>query len=204
MSLLIGLTGGMGSGKSTAAGIFKKKGAHILDADKICRELVEPGQPALKEIQRQFGDSVLLPGGQLNRGELSRIVFDDPLQKKALEDILHPKVFEEEKKRYDSIQKEEGPVLVFVDAALLIESGNYKNMHKNIVVTCSDDERIRRLLKRDSLTKEEILKRIQNQAPLSEKVKFADYVIDNNQSVEELELQADKIYEELAHQLEKS
>ncbi len=204
MSLLIGLTGGMGSGKSTAAKIFKKNGAHILDADQICRELVEPGKPALREIQKFFGDSVLFPEGELNRNELSRIVFDDSSKKMVLEGILHPKVFEEEQKRYESIQEKEGPVLVFVDAALLIESGNYKKMNKNIVVTCSDEKRIRRLLERDSLKKEEILKRIQSQAPLSEKVKFADYVIDNNQTIRSLESQTKKIYTELTDKLIKS
>ncbi len=187
----------MGSGKSTAAYIFKKKGGYILDADLICRELVEPAKPALLEIQDYFGKNVIQPDGRLDRAELSRIVFDEPSKKKILEDILHPKVFEEEQIRYETLRQKEGSVLVFVDAALLIESGNYRNMDKNIVVTCSDEERIRRLLKRDTLSKEEILKRINNQAPLSEKIKFADYVIDNNGDVQKLELQADTIYKKL-------
>ncbi len=188
----------MGSGKTTAAEIFKTKGGYILDADLICRELVEPGKPALREIQDSFGDSVIQKDGRLDRSELSRIVFDDPSKKKILEDILHPKVFEEERIRYESLRDKKGAVLVFVDAALLIESGNYRNMDKNIVVTCSDDERVHRLLKRDTLTKEEILKRINSQAPLSEKVKFADYVIDNNGGINELELQVGEIFKKLA------
>jgi len=202
LSLLIGLTGGMGSGKSTAAEIFKKNGGHILDADLICRELVEPGKPALREIQDCFGDKVIKKDGQLDRPELSRIVFENPSKKKVLENILHPKVFEEERIRYEAIRQKKGPVLVFVDAALLIESGNYRNMDKNIVVTCSDEERISRLLTRDTLTKEEILKRINSQAPLSEKIKFADYVLDNNHDFESLKLQADKIYTELTEMLQ--
>ncbi len=191
------MTGGIGSGKSTAAKMFKKKGAYILDADLICRELVEPGKPALREIQDHFGEKVIRQDGQLDRPELSRIVFDDPSKKKALEDILHPKVFEEEKNRYEVLRQKEGPVLVFVDAALLIESGNYRNMDKNIVVTCSDEERIERLLKRDTLTKEEILKRIKNQAPLSKKIKFADYVLENSHDIQSLELEIEKVYTEL-------
>jgi len=202
LSLLIGLTGGMGSGKSTVAELLKKKGAYILDADLICRELVEPGKPALQEIQDRFGKQVIQPDGQLDRSELSRIVFDDPSKKQVLEDILHPKVFEEEKIRYEALCKKEGPVLVFVDAALLIESGNYRNMDKNIVVVCSDEKRINRLLKRDTLTKEEILKRINNQAPLSEKIKFADFIVDNNQGLESLELEVDKVYKGLVEILE--
>jgi dephospho-CoA kinase len=197
LSLLIGLTGGMGSGKSTVAEILKKKGAYILNADLICRELVEPGKPALQEIQDRFGKKVIQQDGQLDRSELSRIVFDDPSKKKVLEDILHPKVFEEEQIRYEALCKKEGPVLVFVDAALLIESGNYRNMDKNIVVMCSDEERIHRLLKRDTLTEAEILKRIKSQAPLSEKIKFADYVVDNNHDLQSLELEVDKVYTKL-------
>jgi dephospho-CoA kinase len=197
LSLLIGLTGGMGSGKSTVAEILKKKGAYILNADLICRELVEPGKPVLREIQDRFGKKVIQQDGQLDRSELSRIVFDDPLKKKVLEDILHPKVFEEEQARYEALCQNEGQVLVFVDAALLIESGNYRNMDKNIVVVCSDEERIDRLLKRDTLTEEEILKRIKNQAPLSEKIKFADYVVKNNSDLQSLELEVNKVYIEL-------
>ena len=197
MSLLIGLTGGMGSGKSTVAEILKKKGAYILNADLICRELVEPGKPALQEIQDHFGKKVIQQDGQLDRSELSRIVFDDPSKKKVLENILHPKVFEEEQTRYEALCQKEGPVLVLVDAALLIESGNYRKMDKNIVVVCSDEERIHRLLKRDTLTEAEILKRIKSQAPLSEKIKFADYVVDNNHDLQSLELEVDKVYTEL-------
>lgn len=197
MSLLIGLTGGIGSGKSTVAEIFKGEGGYVLDADLICRQLVEPGKPALKEIQEYFGKNIIQKDGRLNRSKLSRIVFNEPSKKTILENILHPKVFEEERIRYEVLKKKEGPVLVFVDAALLIESGNFRNMDKNIVVSCSIEEITRRLLKRDALTKEEILLRINNQAPLDEKIKFADYVIDNDGDIQNLKTQAHEIYTKL-------
>ena len=105
MSLLVGITGGMGSGKTLAAAIFLEFGAYILDADIICRKLVEPGQPAFKEISKSFGKNIINKFGNLDRKKLAQVIFSDSKKKKELENILHPRVFEFEKLEYENNQK---------------------------------------------------------------------------------------------------
>ena len=180
MSLLVGLTGGMGSGKTLSASFFKDFGAFILDADLICRKLVEPGQAAWKEIEAVFGKEIFTGSGNLDRRKIADIIFDDPEKKQTLEDILHPKVFEFERLEYDAIRKEHPNALVIVDAALLIESGNYKKMDKVIVVNSDEKNRINRILARSELSRDEIADRIKNQMPSDEKVQYADFVLENS------------------------
>ncbi|MDC1122479.1 dephospho-CoA kinase [Nitrospinaceae bacterium] len=180
MSLLVGLTGGMGSGKTLSASFFKDLGAFILDADLICRKLVEPGQAAWKEIEAVFGKEIFTESGNLDRKKLADIIFGDPEKKQTLEDILHPKVFEFERLEYDAIRKEHPNALVIVDAALLIESGNYKKMDKVIVVNSDEKNRINRILARSELSRDEIADRIKNQMPSDEKVRYADFVLENS------------------------
>lgn len=180
MSLLVGLTGGMGSGKTLSASFFKDLGAFILDADLICRKLVEPGQAAWKEIEAVFGKEIFTGSGNLDRRKLADIIFGDPEKKQTLEDILHPKVFEFERLEYDAIRKEHPNALVIVDAALLIESGNYKKMDKVIVVNSDEKNRISRILARSELSRDEIADRIKNQMPSDEKVRYADFVLENS------------------------
>ena len=180
LSLLVGLTGGMGSGKTLSASFFKDLGAFILDADLICRKLVEPGQAACKEIEAVFGKEIFTGSGNLDRRKLADIIFGDPEKKQTLEDILHPKVFEFERFEYDAIRKEHPNALVIVDAALLIESGNYKKMDKVIVVNSDEKNRINRILARSELSRDEIADRIKNQMPSDEKVRYADFVLENS------------------------
>ena len=180
MSLLVGLTGGMGSGKTLSASFFKDLGAFILDADLICRKLVEPGQAAWKEIEAVFGKEIFTGSGNLDRRKLADIIFGDSEKKQTLEDILHPKVFEFERLEYDAIRKEHPNALVIVDAALLIESGNYKKMDKVIVVNSDEKNRISRILARSELSRDEIADRIKNQMPSDEKVRYADFVLENS------------------------
>ena len=124
MSLLVGLTGGIGSGKSLAASFFKELGAHIIDADQLSRDLVHPGQTALKEIVNYFGKNILDPTGNLDRRKLAKIVFQDPGKKSILEGILHPKIFKKEQEVFIEICTKDPFAIVIIDAALLIESGN--------------------------------------------------------------------------------
>jgi len=180
LSLLVGLTGGMGSGKTLSASFFKDFGAFILDADLICRKLVEPGQAAWKEIEAVFGKEIFTGSGNLDRRKLADIIFGDSEKKQTLEDILHPKVFEFERLEYDAIRKEHPNALVIVDAALLIESGNYKKMDKVIVVNSDEKNRISRILARSELSRDEIADRIKNQMPSDEKVRYADFVLENS------------------------
>ena len=197
MGLLVGLTGTMGSGKSTTASMLKHMGAFIIDADAICRDLVLPGRPAWKEISQSFGKEVFQVDEQtLDRGKLARIVFNDKDKKKQLETILHPKVIAEEMKMAEQIFKERPEAIVVVEAALLIESGNDQKMDKVIVVTCDEKQSIQRAMKRSSLTREEAISRIQNQMPQNEKIKHADYVLRNNGNEDELEQKVQALYSE--------
>ena len=180
MSLLVGITGGMGSGKTLAASIFHELGAHILDADVICRKLVEPGQPALKEISECFGKSIIDEFGNLDRKKLAQVVFYDPKKKNDLENILHPRVFEFENLEYKNISQKHPKALVIIDAALLIESGNYKKMDKVIVVKANKKTQIERVLTQSSWGRDEVVARINNQMPINEKIKYADFVLDNS------------------------
>lgn len=197
MGLIVGLTGSMGSGKTTAASLFKDLGASVIDADAICRELVLPNQPAWEEITRQFGKVVLKEDKTIDRIKLADIVFNDKTQKALLENILHPKVIDEEMRLCSEIFKADPQAIVIIDAALLIESGNYKKVDKVIVVTCDPESLIQRAIKRSSWTREEALLRIQNQMPQEEKVKKADSILQNDGALEDFKTKVQKLYAEL-------
>ncbi len=198
LSLLVGLTGGMGSGKTLAASFFENLGAFVLDADLICRKLVEPGQPAWREISDTFGEKIFNTSGNLDRKALADIIFNDPDKKRTLENILHPKVFELERLEYEAIRKEHPHAVVIVDAALLIESGNYKKMDKVIVVNSDEKSRINRILARSEMNLDEITARIKNQMPSAEKVRYADFVLENSLDKDNLRSQVKDIYAKLA------
>ncbi len=194
MALLAGLTGGIGSGKSLAAYFFKELGAHIIDADQLSRDLVCPGQTALKEIVDSFGKNILDSTGNLDRRKLAKIVFDDPEKKSVLEKILHPKIFKKEQEAFLKICNKDPFAIVIIDAALLIESGNYKRVDKVIVVRSSEESQIKRILIRNAISSDEVVARIKNQLSLEEKIKYADFVLDNNMKREDLGQKVQKLY----------
>lgn len=197
MGLIVGLTGSMGSGKTTAASILKELGAKIIDADAICRELVLPNQPAWEEITHTFGKAILNEDLSIDRTQLANIVFNDKNKKALLENILHPKVIDREMSLCRQILKVEPHSIVVIDAALLIESGNHKKVDKVIVVTCSQESLIGRAMKRSSLTCEEAKLRIQNQMPQEEKVKQADYILQNDGNHEDFKTKVQNLYNKL-------
>ena len=200
MALLVGLTGGMGSGKSIAGEMLNELGAHIIDADEICRSLIEPGKQAWREIVQLFGDEILLPDQTLNRKKLADIVFNDPEKKMALEGILHPKVFAEEQRIFEEISQRDKDAIVVINAPLLIESGNYRKMDKVVVVACEERVQVERIEQKGIFSGKEALKRIKTQMKLKEKLQFADYNIDNNSSVEDLRIEVKKLYQKLKSQ----
>lgn len=197
MSLLVGLTGGIGSGKSLAARFFKEEGAYIIDADELSRDLVQPGKPALKEIVGFFGDFILELDGTLNRVKLAKIIFQDINKKNALEVILHPKIIEKEQEEYLIIRANDPSAIVIIDAALLIESGNFECVDKVIVVQSSEEQQVKRILSRSSLTYNQVVARIKNQMSLADKNKYADFILDNRLQPEDLKKNVVEVYKKL-------
>ncbi len=197
MALLAGLTGGMGSGKTTVGKLFQSRGAYVLDADEICRSLVEPGKPAWQETVDLLGNEVLRDDQTLDRRKVADIVFNDPEKKKALESILHPRVMEEEQAIYKDIMKDDPGALVIIDAALLIESENYRQVDKVIVIACDIEIQLRRIMAKNTFSREDAQRRLQQQMPLEEKVKFADYVLHNDSGLSELEEKVEALFHQL-------
>ncbi|CCQ91584.1 Dephospho-CoA kinase [Nitrospina gracilis 3/211] len=197
MALLIGLTGGIGSGKTTVAGMLQELGGYVIDADLLCRELVRPDEPAWREIVGHFGDSILNSDRTLNRARLGDVVFRDPAEKQVLESILHPRVFEEEERRFAGIVRNDPEALVFIDAALLIESGNYRKVDKVIVVAGDRQTQLENSLKKGFLRREEIERRIENQMKVEDKLAYADFIIRNDGDLQLLKQNVRRVFEDL-------
>ena len=197
MALLAGLTGSMGSGKTTVAKFFKSLGAYVLDADEICRSLVEPGKPAWREMIDLLGNEIVKDDQTLDRQKIADIVFKDPGKKKTLESILHPRVMEEEQVVYKEILKKDPDALVIIDAALLIESENYRKVDKVIVVGCDEKTQLSRIMKKNIFSREDAQRRLEQQMPFEYKIKYADYVILNNSELSVLKEKVEKLFRQL-------
>lgn len=199
--LIVGLTGGYASGKSTVAGMFVKFGAILIDADRLARKVMEPGKPAWSEIVYHFGKGILLGNREIDRKSLGEIVFKDKEEREKLNAIVHPRVLEEELKSIEKIREREPDAITILSVPLLIESGHYRHCDKIIVVTVDEETHIKRLMERDGFSREEAVRRINSQLPLSEKVKYADFVIDNSGSIEDTERQVREVFKFLKKQL---
>jgi len=196
MSILIGLTGNIGSGKSLAASYFKDLGTYIIDADLISRQLVVPHQPAWEEIVDKFGNEYLNPDKTLNRSKLAVEVFQSDQKRHALEVILHHRVIAEEKKIYSDHQKIDPEAVVIINSALLIESQNYKNVAKVIIVQSTQELQIQRVMNRDGESRALVENRLKSQMSLEEKLNYADYVLDNTSGRDLLKSQVHRLYTE--------
>ncbi len=171
----LGLTGGIGMGKSTATRFLRERGAPVVDTDELARQLVEPGQPALAEIQTVFGRNLVAPDGQLRRDELAQIVFADPAARKKLEAILHPRIQECWLAQIETWRREDRPLAVAV-IPLLFETKAEAHFAKTVCVACSAAQQRHRLLER-GWTPEQIRHRIAAQMPVEEKIARSDFVI---------------------------
>jgi dephospho-CoA kinase len=176
--LLVGLTGGIATGKSTVAETLRSLGAEIIDADQLARDVVAPGEPALAEIVREFGD-VRQADGTLDRKKLGAIVFNDAARRKQLEAITHPAIRERFLARLAALEARGFEGLVFFDAPVMIESGTYRNMDRLVVVFTDEMTQRGRLMARDGMAASEASARMGTQMPVIDKAKLADYVIDN-------------------------
>jgi len=195
--LIVGLTGGVASGKTAVSQVLKEEGAYIIDADRIARELVQPHKPAWNKLIRAFGKEILQKDGSIHRKKLADKVFSDPKQRKVLNQILHPRIKEEMDRRTKEIGQGDPEAIVVIDAPLLVELGYHLKMDKLIVVTTTQTQQIERLKDRDGAKPEEALRIVSSQMPLEEKVKLADFVIRNEGSLEETKNRAREVFKEL-------
>jgi dephospho-CoA kinase len=194
---VIGLTGGIASGKSTISMLLKNRGAVIIDADKIAREIMTPGKPVWHAVIEHFGRGILLDGKNIDRKKLGRIVFSDPKLLETLNSITHPAIVQEIKERLDYYRHKNEKVVV-VDAALLLEIGLDSLVDEVWVVVVDEKNQLKRLMDREKgMDLEEARNRIRAQMPLDEKIKMADKIIDNSGSIEETERQIDELWREI-------
>jgi len=195
--LVVGLTGGVASGKTTVSEILQEEGAYLIDADMIARQLVEPHSATWYEIRKAFGDDILDENGSLRRKKLAARVFSDPDERKILNQILHPQIRREIQNRLKEIAEKDPRAIVIVDAALLVETGDYREMDKVIVIASSPQEQIERLKQRDGMEEEQARNVLASQMPLEEKRKVADFIICNEGSLEETRKRTREVFREL-------
>lgn len=189
--MIIGLTGGIATGKSQSSKIFKELGCYVIDADKLSRTLTTKNSKCLKEIIETFGTDILKDNGTLNRKKLGQIVFNDKQAKKDLERIIHPHII---KKTNEIIAKKYNNTNIVVDAPLLFEVGLDRVCDKVIVIYTRYHIQITRFMKRDNISKEEAIKRISLQMPIEEKIRLADITIDNSGTLIDLKKNVKFIY----------
>lgn len=197
---IIGLTGGIGSGKSTVAQLLVQQGWVLVDADRIARDIVEPGQPALTELADAFGQDILLPNGSLDRGLLASRAFASREKTDLLNSITHPRIQEETQARFEAA-RQGGADFVVYDMPLLVDKGLHKDMDATIVVDVDVEERVRRLVEYRGLEEGDARRRIAAQIPDDVRRAAADFVIDNNGSREALDAQVAGVVEKLRARL---
>ncbi len=195
--LHVGLTGNIASGKSHAALLFAELGAHIIDADAVVHELLASQTRTYEKIVNAFGKQILRPDGSIDRRNLGQVVFSDSEKRQLLNSITHPDVAAEILRRIFDLEQLYPSGIVIVDAALMIETGGYKMYDKLIVVTCDPVLQISRLTTRDHWTAEEARARMESQMAIEEKLKFADYTIDNSGTLKQTREQVEAIYRDL-------
>lgn len=197
---VIGLTGNIACGKSLVASMFKDLGASVIDVDDIARTIVEPGKDAWTDIVKTFGEAILYANRTINRKALGEIIFNDEEKRTKLNDITHPRIIGAARELVEKYQNE-GSDLIIVEAALIVEKGGLKDLIDGLIVVIANQEtQFERLTKRDGLSKEEAISRINSQMPTKEKVEYADYIIDNSGTEEETKSQVKNLWQELRSQ----
>ena len=190
---VVGLTGGIGSGKSTVVRLFGALGVHWVDADDVAREVVEPGTPALERISEHFGQKILLPDGGLDRAALRRIVFDAPEERAWLESLLHP-VIREELMRQLHPDNYALPYVLLV-SPLLLETDQHELVDKVVVVDVPVDVQIQRTMARDTNDREQVERIIAAQMPREQRLQKANDVVDNNLAMIDVERQVEQLHQ---------
>jgi dephospho-CoA kinase len=195
--LKVGLTGGIGAGKSTVGRMFGELGCRVIDSDLITRKLFAAGDPVNQAVAAAFGPSVVAFDGSIDRRVLGELVFKNPELRQQLNSLVHPAINQRQADWLAKIAAEDPHSIGIVEAALIIEVGNHKNYDKIIVVKCAPDVQRKRLRERSGLTPQQIESRIASQMPLEEKLKVADFVIDNSADPGTTRQQVQEVYRQL-------
>ena len=196
MSFCVGLTGGIGCGKSAATAIFAELGAAIVDTDVISRELTGPAGAAMKAISAAFGSAYILPDGSLDRSRMRALVFSDPTQKRALEAILHPLI---RRVSREQIAAAQAPYVILV-VPLLVETGAYRDLlDRVLVIDCDERLQMSRTMARSGLSEEEVMRIMASQATRSDRLKSADDVIVNDDGIDRLRVDVETLHQRYLH-----
>ena len=195
--LKVGLTGGLASGKSFVGEALAALGCHLIQADELGHEVLLPGGEAYADVVREFGTGILNQDRTIDRKRLAAEVFEKPERLEVLNQLVHPHVFRRERELFEQFEESHPHGIVVVEAAILIETGNYKAFDRVILVECNEELQIERAMKRDHLDREQVLARLRRQMPLAEKRKFADFVIDTSGSKEETLRRVRDVYDAL-------
>ncbi len=195
--ILVGLTGGVATGKSTVARMFARCGAVVIDADALAHQVMEPGKPAWRAIVKTFGKAMLNPDRTLNRQALGAIVFRNPTQLRRLEQIIHPLVAREQARLTRLAARNDPKAVVIYDVPLLFEAGIDTRVEKILVVTADRDTQIARLKQRNGLTRADAIRRIRSQMPIKQKAAAADYLLDGTTPKPQLLAAVKKLYREI-------
>jgi dephospho-CoA kinase len=192
--LKIGITGGIGCGKSQVCRLLEAKGIPIVHADLVAREMMDTNEEIISQVKKILGEAAYLPNGKLDRKRVAEIIFNNEHAKQQINQIVHPQVIEYQKQEFEKLEQSGKFKFVGVEAALIFEAGAEKQFDVIVVVAAAKKTVINRLIKRDGLSKQEILKRIESQMPLSEKIKRADIVIHNDGSLDELNHEVNRLF----------
>jgi dephospho-CoA kinase len=177
--------------------LLAELGCDTFDADKVAHSVMEPGRPAYEDVVREFGEGVLAPDGSIDRQKLGAIVFANEARRVRLNEIVHPRVLEEQNRLLQAAEAKNPDGIAIIDAALMIESGGYKRFDKLIVVHCDRETQIERLMRRNQITREDAERRVAAQMSSEEKLRYADYTIDTSGTFENTRQRVVEVYEEL-------
>jgi len=191
--LKIGITGGIGCGKSEVCRLLEEKGIPIIHADIVAREMIDSNEKIKSQIKATFGDDVYLPDGKLDRKKVANIIFNNEDAKQTINQIVHPRMIQYQKTELEKLERSGKYKFAGVEAALIFEAGAEKQFDVIVVVAALEETVVQRLMERDGLSREEILKRINSQMPLSEKIKRADIVVHNDGSLDELNHEVNRL-----------
>jgi dephospho-CoA kinase len=195
--LRVGLTGGLASGKSTVGKALADLGCLLIRADELGHEVLQPGGEAYAGALREFGTEILTAEGSIDRRKLAALVFHDPARLAKLNALVHPPVRERTRQLLDGFAVTHPRGIAVVEAAIMIETGSFRDYDKLIVAACGREQQIQRAISRGGITREEVLERLSRQMPLDEKIKYADYVIDTSGPRTDTLLRVREVYDSL-------